>query len=40
MKGDAILVSIGRYPYIEGLGARELGIALDKNGAIDIDDNF
>jgi dihydrolipoamide dehydrogenase len=35
-----VLVSVGRRPYTEGLGLEEAGVATDKRGFIEIDDNF
>jgi dihydrolipoamide dehydrogenase len=40
LKGDAVLVAIGRRPYSEGLGARELGIAFDDKGRIQVDAHY
>jgi dihydrolipoamide dehydrogenase len=31
---DVVLVAVGRRPYTEGLGARELGVELDERGRI------
>ena len=36
-KGDAVLVSIGRRPYAEGLGAREIGVSFDEKGRVQVD---
>ncbi len=35
---DAILVAVGRRPTTAGLGLETLGLALDKRGAIEVDD--
>jgi pyruvate/2-oxoglutarate dehydrogenase complex dihydrolipoamide dehydrogenase (E3) component len=35
---DTILVAIGRKPNTEGFGLEELGIALNRNGTIQVDD--
>ncbi|MBI3544944.1 MAG: dihydrolipoyl dehydrogenase, partial [Deltaproteobacteria bacterium] len=40
LEADYMLVSIGRKPYSEGLGLKELGIAQDKQGRVDIDGHF
>jgi len=40
MKADAVLLSIGRRPYVEGLGLEELGVARDKRGFITVDEAF
>ena len=37
LKGDVVLVAIGRRPYTVGLGLESVGIALDKRGFIDND---
>ncbi len=37
---DVLLVAVGRRPYTEGLGARELGIALDERGRIVVDAHY
>ena len=37
IKGDVVLVAIGRRPYTAGLGLESVGIALDKRGFIDND---
>jgi dihydrolipoamide dehydrogenase len=37
---DVILVAVGRRPYTEGLGARELGVAIDEHGRIVVDERF
>jgi dihydrolipoamide dehydrogenase len=38
--GDAVLVAIGRKPYIEGLGLDVAGVALDEKGRIKTDHHF
>jgi dihydrolipoamide dehydrogenase len=37
---DIVLVAIGRRPYTEGLGLKELGVETDENGFIVIDAGF
>ncbi len=37
---DALLVAVGRRPYTEGLGVREMGIALDIGGRIVVDARY
>ncbi len=37
---DKVLVSVGRKPYHEGLGLEELGVKINKNNTIDVDNNF
>ena len=40
IEADVVLVSIGRVPYIEGLGLKEAGVALDERGRVAVDDHF
>ncbi|MDP6588763.1 MAG: dihydrolipoyl dehydrogenase [Alphaproteobacteria bacterium] len=40
LKADAVLVAVGRIPYTEGLGLEQAGVALDKGGRIEVDENF
>ena len=37
---DVVLVAVGRRPYTEGLGARELGVAFDERGRIVVNEHF
>ncbi len=37
---DKVLVSVGRKPYHRGLGLEELGVKINKNNTIDVDNNF
>lgn len=37
---DTVLVSVGRRPNVEGLGAEEAGIGLDKAGRINVNQHF
>ena len=37
---DVLLVAVGRKPYTEGLGARELGVAFDDRGRIVVDEHY
>ena len=39
-EADVVLVAIGRRPYVEGLGAREAGIALDERGRVAVNERF
>jgi dihydrolipoamide dehydrogenase len=39
-EADVVLVAVGRRPYTEGLGARELGVALDEKGRIVVDGDY
>ncbi|MEM7159355.1 MAG: dihydrolipoyl dehydrogenase [Myxococcota bacterium] len=40
IEADRVLVSTGRRPNTEGLGARELGVTMDARGFITVDDHF
>jgi dihydrolipoamide dehydrogenase len=40
MSVDIVLLSIGRRPYVEGLGLKEAGLALDERGRIKTDAHF
>ena len=40
IEADVVLVAIGRRPYTAGLGLEEAGIAVDKRGIVQIDENF
>ncbi|MGB7158995.1 MAG: dihydrolipoyl dehydrogenase [Tepidisphaeraceae bacterium] len=37
---DKVLVAIGRRPYSESLGLRELGVAMDPRGFVTVDRHF
>jgi dihydrolipoamide dehydrogenase len=37
---DVVLVAVGRRPYVEGLGAGEIGVALDERGRIKASERF
>jgi dihydrolipoamide dehydrogenase len=37
---DVVLVAVGRRPYTEGLGAREVGVAFDERGRIVVNERF
>ena len=37
---DMVLVAIGRRPYTTGLGLDAVGVALDKQGRIEVDERF
>lgn len=39
-QADVLLVAIGRRPYIEGLGAENIGLDVDKRGRLVIDEQF
>eukprot|EP01017_Pseudomicrothorax_dubius_P009607 TRINITY_DN1329_c0_g1_i1.p1 TRINITY_DN1329_c0_g1~~TRINITY_DN1329_c0_g1_i1.p1 ORF type:complete len:490 (-),score=174.68 TRINITY_DN1329_c0_g1_i1:120-1589(-) len=40
LKADAVLVAIGRRPYTENLGVKEVGVKLDERGRIVTDAHF
>jgi dihydrolipoamide dehydrogenase len=40
IEADVVLVSIGRVPYTEGLGLKEVGIALDNRGRVETDGHY
>ena len=40
LRGDKVLVAIGRKPYIENLGLDNVGIQPNKNGFIDVQDQY
>ena len=40
IKCDAVLVSIGRRPYTDGLGLDEIGVERDTRGVIQVDEKF
>lgn len=40
VKADAVLVSVGRRPYTDGLGLDEAGVNMTDRGQVDINDHF
>jgi dihydrolipoamide dehydrogenase len=40
IEADMVLVAIGRVPFIEGLGLRELGVKLDERGRVIVDRHY
>jgi dihydrolipoamide dehydrogenase len=40
LQADVVLVAIGRRPYIEGLGLKEVGVELDERGRVKTDGHF
>ena len=40
IKGDRVLVAVGRVPNTEGLGLSSVGIELDPRGRVPVDDSF
>jgi len=39
-EADVVLVAIGRRPYLAGLGATEVGVALDERGRVRVNERF
>jgi dihydrolipoamide dehydrogenase len=39
-EADVVLVAVGRQPFTEGLGAREIGVAFDERGRIQVDAHY
>jgi dihydrolipoamide dehydrogenase len=37
---DVVLVAVGRVPYTEGLGLKEIGVQLDPKGRVQTDEQF
>ena len=37
---DVVLVAIGRVPYTEGLGLKEIGVVLDNRNRVQVDHHF
>jgi dihydrolipoamide dehydrogenase len=40
VEANVVLVAIGRVPYIDGLGLKELGVALDNRGRVEVDHRY
>lgn len=40
IEGDRVLVATGRRANTDGLGAQELGLAMDKRGVLQVDEHF
>ncbi|HSR75753.1 MAG TPA: dihydrolipoyl dehydrogenase [Xanthobacteraceae bacterium] len=40
VEADVVLVAVGRVPYVNGLGVKELGVALDNRGRIEVDHRY
>jgi len=40
VEADVVLVAVGRVPYVDGLGVKELGVALDNRGRIEVDHRY
>ena len=39
-EADVVLVAIGRRPYLAGLGAAEIGVALDERGRVKVNERY
>src|SRR5687767_5754439 len=39
-EADKVLVAIGRRPYTESLGLREIGVAMDQRGFVTVNNHF
>jgi dihydrolipoamide dehydrogenase len=40
IEADVVLVAIGRIPYTEGLGLKDIGVKLDERGRIAVDRHY
>jgi dihydrolipoyl dehydrogenase len=40
LKGDVLLVAVGRRPYTDGLGLDAVGVKLDERGRVAVDTDF
>jgi dihydrolipoamide dehydrogenase len=40
VEADVVLVAVGRVPYVDGLGLKEVGVALDNRGRINVDRRY
>ncbi len=40
VEADVVLVAVGRRPHIDGLGAREIGVAFDERSRIVVNERF
>ena len=40
IEADVVLVSIGRVPYTDGLGLKEIGVKLDERGRVVVDNYY
>eukprot|EP01114_Cavostelium_apophysatum_P021818 TRINITY_DN770_c0_g1_i1.p1 TRINITY_DN770_c0_g1~~TRINITY_DN770_c0_g1_i1.p1 ORF type:complete len:501 (+),score=142.50 TRINITY_DN770_c0_g1_i1:295-1797(+) len=40
LDADVVLVSVGRRPFTDGLGLKEVGVKVDNRGVVEIDDHF
>lgn len=40
LKGDRVLVAVGRRPFTQGLGLKEIGVQVDKKGFVQVNSCF
>jgi dihydrolipoamide dehydrogenase len=40
LDADVVLVAIGRKPYTEGLGLKEIGVKTNQKGQVEVDSSF
>lgn len=40
LEGDRVLVAVGRRPNTQNLGAKEIGLAMDPRGCIQVDNHY
>jgi dihydrolipoamide dehydrogenase len=40
VEADVVLVAVGRVPYVNGLGVKQLGVALDNRGRLEVDHRY
>jgi dihydrolipoamide dehydrogenase len=40
VEADVALIAVGRVPYVDGLGVKEAGVALDNRGRIAVDAHY
>ncbi len=40
IEADIVLVAIGRVPYTDGLGLKEIGVKLDERGRVAVDQHY
>jgi dihydrolipoamide dehydrogenase len=40
IEADVVLVAVGRVPYVDGLGVKEIGVALDGRGRVVVDSHY
>jgi len=40
LEADVVLVSVGRKPYTEGLGLKEVGVKMTERGVVEVDEHY